>query len=193
MTNCCEPRNKDNKKEGFWQGIIYGLAPHTFCILFVIFSILGTTAGLAFLKPFLLKPYFFHFLLALSFIFATISAIISKRKQLSYFLILYGATILINLMLFFVIFPATANFNLKSVKLAASNFLAAKTEKTAGESFTLQVAIPCSGHASLITWELKKLDGVNDVRFRAPNFFDVRYDINKISKEKITDFAKNIL
>ena len=52
-------------------------------------------------------------------------------------------------------------------------------------AITLKVAIPCSGHASLIINELKKLQGVSNVEFRSPNYFDVRYDSTKVSKQEI--------
>lgn len=50
---------------------------------------------------------------------------------------------------------------------------------------TLKVAIPCPGHAYLIENGLKNLQGVSSVDFRFPNYFDVRYDSTKISKQEI--------
>lgn len=52
---------KDPKSKGFLLGILYGLAPHVFCILFIVFATLGTTTATTFLKPSLLNPYFFIF------------------------------------------------------------------------------------------------------------------------------------
>src|SRR4030043_501884 len=120
--NCCEKDAPVKEKRGFLSGIAYGLVPHTFCILFVVFSVLGVTTATAFLKPFLLNPYFFYILIAISFVFATIAAMIylkksailsfeGVKKKRKYLLILYGTTISINLLLFMVIFPITANLN----------------------------------------------------------------------------------
>jgi copper chaperone CopZ len=49
----------------------------------------------------------------------------------------------------------------------------------------LGVDIPCSGHAPLISDELKKIDGVSSVQFSLPNVFDVKYDSSKASKQQI--------
>ena len=76
--SCCQPTKKQPK--GFWSGLIYGLIPHTGCIAFIIFTILGVTTATALFKPLLLSPYFFYILIALSFIFATISALIYLKK-----------------------------------------------------------------------------------------------------------------
>jgi copper chaperone CopZ len=53
----------------------------------------------------------------------------------------------------------------------------------------LKVNIPCPGHAGLITGELKKVPGVELVKFTLPNVFDVTYDPSKISKEAILGIA----
>jgi hypothetical protein len=52
-------------------------------------------------------------------------------------------------------------------------------------SLKLSVAIPCSGHASLITGEIKSLSGINSVQFSLPNIFDVKYDPTKTTKQQI--------
>lgn len=184
--SCCQPKIK--KEKGFINGLIYGLLPHTFCILFIIFSVFGATSVTFFLKGFLLNKNFFYYLIALSFFFATLTAIIYLKKNgvlsfigvkrsLSYLLILYGTTVGVNLLLFLVIFPATANFSLKkdSIKGVSAN----------QSAITLQVDIPCSGHAPLISSELKKLNGVEEIKFRLPNFFDVYYNLQLTSEEKI--------
>ena len=49
---------------------------------------------------------------------------------------------------------------------------------------TLKVDIPCPGHASLIQGYLIKA-GVSEVKFKAPNLFDVYYDQSRISKDQI--------
>lgn len=63
----------------------------------------------------------------------------------------------------------------------------------------LQVAIPCPGHAPLISEELRSVQGVVDVIFSYPNYFDVTYDartsleeilsldIFTVYKAKVTD------
>jgi copper chaperone CopZ len=50
---------------------------------------------------------------------------------------------------------------------------------------TIKVSIPCEGHVSLISSELKKLDGVSTVTYLGAFKFKINYDSAKISKEKI--------
>ena len=71
--------------------------------------------------------------------------------------------------------------------ISGKEFITGKaTENNANTNLlTIQVAIPCPGHASLIINELKKLNGVNNVDFRFPNYFDISYSPEKISKEEI--------
>ena len=68
---CCGPK-KEGK--GIMQGVVYGLIPHTGCIAFILFTVLGVSAATAFFKPLLMNRYFFYFLMLLSFVFASISA-----------------------------------------------------------------------------------------------------------------------
>lgn len=189
--NCCEKPKETKKEKGFLKGILYGLAPHTVCIAFVIFTILGATTATALLKPLLLNPYFFYILIGLSFIFATISAIFylkrngilsfpGIKKKWRYFSILYGATIFVNLLFFMVIFPMVANLNLNPFRQSA-----ALIETSVSSSLTLKVDIPCPGHAPLITTELLKINGVKEVKFSFPNLFDVKYNSLKTSKEEM--------
>ncbi len=79
--NCCEKPKETKKEKGVLKGILYGLAPHTFCIAFIVFTVLGATTATALLKPLLLNPYFFYILIGLSFIFATISAIFYLKRN----------------------------------------------------------------------------------------------------------------
>ena len=58
---------------------------------------------------------------------------------------------------------------------------------TSGSEFTLDVDIPCSGHAQLILNELYSVEGVLDVRFRQPTLFDVTYDPSITSEDEIQD------
>lgn len=191
---CCEEKNKALK-----SGILYGIVPHIGCIAFILFSIFGVTSATFLFKSLLLNSYFFYLLIALSIAFATISAFIYLRRKTSlpsdgvsgikprislsaikkewkYIATLYSTTILINFLLFMVIFPLTAN-----ISFATKNTITANSTSV----LTLQVDIPCSGHAPLVTDELRKLDGISDVKFRFPNYFDVSYNDNKLSKDEI--------
>jgi hypothetical protein len=189
--SCCEKEQPKTDKKGFWSGILYGIMPHTFCIAFIIFTILGTTVATTLLKPLLLNPYFFYILVGISFLLATVSAIIylkrngtlsvvGAKKSWKYLSILYGTTIAVNLILFMVIFPLTAN-----IKPLNASVLGSTSQNLKTESLTLEVQIPCTGHAPLITGELNKIQGVQKIEFRSPNLFDIVYDPQKTSKEKI--------
>jgi len=183
---CCKIDNNSDKK-GFLKGIIYGLLPHTFCIAFVVFSVIGATTFTVIFKNVLLIPYFFHLLVAISFVFATISAVFYLKSKNSfsfpgikskwkYLTILYSVTILVNLSMFFVVFPVLANIDYNKI-----------TEQQTGlKDLSLSVEIPCSGHSFLIISELKKVNGVSDVRFTMPNIFEIKYDASLTSVEKIT-------
>jgi copper chaperone CopZ len=189
--NCCESKPKENK--GLISGIIYGLIPHAGCIAFIIASVLGVTAATEFFKPLLLNPYFFYILIALSFTFATISSGLYLRKndllssngvkkKWKYLSTMYGSTIGINLLLFMLIFPLLANVSTASP--TTGNLIGASSLNNLS-SIKLQVDIPCSGHAPLISDEIKKLDGISSVQFNLPNAFDVSYDSSKTSKQQI--------
>ncbi len=165
------------KSNNILQGIMYGLIPHIGCIVFIIGSILGVTLFTQMFKPLLMSRYFFYILLLISFGFATLSSFLYLRKngflslkgmkrEWKYLLSMYSSTILVNLLLFMVIFPMLVNASPSK-----------NTFNTAGlQTIKLQVDIPCSGHASLISDELKKLNGVQGVKFNLPNIFDVSYD-----------------
>ncbi|TET84220.1 MAG: hypothetical protein E3J36_01890 [Candidatus Nealsonbacteria bacterium] len=162
----------------------------------------------------MLNPYFFYILIVISLVFATFSAIFYFKQQgfislsrisdgleisflpsgikrkWKYLLTLYGTTISINLLLFMIIFPIAANIS------SGSTFTAALVGAFGGDSgeiqlsdsdslLTLKVNIPCPGHAPLIIGELKEVNGVEGVRFKFPNLFDVGYESEKTSKEKI--------
>jgi hypothetical protein len=190
-TSCCstqEIQNTSDRPKGFWSGLMYGLIPHTGCIAFIIFTILGVSTATAFFKPLLMSRYFFHGLIALSFVFATISAIIYLKKanllslegmkrKWKYLSVLYGTSIGINLILFLLIFPMAANLTSGSPTGAVSGTNIAE--------ITLKVDIPCPGHAPLISEELKTINGVNLVKFKFPNYFDVKYDSSITSQKEI--------
>ncbi len=61
------------------------------------------------------------------------------------------------------------------------------TIATGEQELTLEVDIPCPGHASLITQELYTIDGVVDVKYRLPDLYDITYDPTVTSEEEIKD------
>jgi len=202
--SCCESNRggKQPGKKGVLDGILYGLVPHAGCIAFLLLTLAGATTAAALFKPLLMSPYLFQGLIALSFIFATISAAIylKNRGLLSvegaalkwkYLSVLYGTTIAVNLVMFFIVFPFAANLGTgapATTAFAATQTLQANATaapKPADSLVTLEVAIPCSGHAPLITSELKKINGVTGVNFRYPGVFDVYYDQTKTSTTEI--------
>ncbi len=232
LPDCCKSKNEDGKgreggegkKSGALSGIVYGLVPHAGCIAFIAASILGVTVATEFFKPLLLNPYFFYGLIALSLVFATLSAALYLRKNghlsaagakrsWKYLSVLYGSTLAVNLLLFMVIFPLAANFafapsanavdayqppesgacGLQDAQATLSAACAAGVSgagaalqtQTVLAKLTLQVDIPCPGHAPLISGELKKLPGVRSVTFRFANFFDVEYDSSKTTQADI--------
>ena len=106
--DCCTNKTEE-RKGGFLKGLGYGLMPHIFCIAFVVFTVLGSTVATTLLRPLMLNSYFFYLLIALSFAFATISAIIylkrdgtlsfmGMKRKWKYLTILYGTTVSVNLL-----------------------------------------------------------------------------------------------
>jgi copper ion binding protein len=188
-----DSKEVSKKKTGVWQGIAYGIMPHTACIAFVVGSVLGVTFLTQFFKPLLLNPYFFHILIVISLGFATVSSILylrnngllssagAKRKW-KYLSTMYGSTIGVNLLLFLIIFPLLANVSIASQPVTSS----AGTNSLDLSSMKLSVDITCSGHAPLITQELKTINGVEDIKFSLPNIFDVKYDSAKTTQQQIT-------
>ena len=108
----------------------------------------------------------------------TTAGIKHKWKYLS---TMYGSTIGVNILLFLVVFPLLANV---SFAQTTGNFQALADAGSLSE-LTLQVDIPCSGHASLITGEIKSLAGITGVKFSLPNTFEVQYDSGTVTKEQI--------
>ena len=190
QSDCCQKIDK-KESQAFGSGIVYGLIPHIGCIAFIVFTVLGVTTAVSFFKPILLNPYFFYILVGLSFIFATVSAAIylnrnglfsisGIKRKWKYLSTLYGSTIVINILIFLVIFPFATNFI--SNRAAVNKLLATQGSQT---TINIQVSIPCPGHAPLITEELNKIDGVNKIEFKFPNTFVIHCDFSKTSKEKI--------
>jgi len=183
--SCCTTET-NKKSKGILPGILYGLLPHSFCIAFAIFSIIGAVTATAFLKRFLLIPNFFYLLVLFSLILSTVSSIIylkksdcicisGIRRKWKYVITLYLSTIMVNVLMFFVVFPALANITQKNA--------ATLGEKSA--SFSLNVQIPCTGHAPLIIDEIKKDSGVQSVEFNTPDIFKIKYNPNETSPKKI--------
>lgn len=180
--NCCESSNAN--ESGVKTGLIYGLLPHTGCIAFLVFTVLGVTAAASAFAPLVANSAFFYGLILMSFIFTTVSAMIYlvRRKLLTfagiqkkwrYLATMYGTTMAVNLLLVFVVFPAVAG---AGSNYSGSSLTGASINTIGGVSkLTLQVAIPCAGHAPLITGELKKVSGVSSVSFKSPNVFEIGY------------------
>jgi copper chaperone CopZ len=187
LPSCCQPKNND-KAKGIRQGILFGLIPHAGCIAFVLASVLGLTVAASVFKPLLMKSYFFYGMIILSLVFASFSALLYLRKQggvktaknhKGYLAILYGSTIGISALLYFVVFPLVASATLAGATGAAV------TNLQGMQTVTIKVAIPCEGHASLIVGELKKVSGVTNVQYIPSSTFKVYYDVSKTTKEKI--------
>lgn len=88
------------------------------------------------------------------------------------FILIIGLIIVISFIFFFS-FRTTGN---------VSNEI---QDSSLGNSIKLKVNIPCQGHAGLIIAELKKISGVQSVKFFSPNFFQVNYDPNQTTELEI--------
>ena len=206
--SCC---SSNVKKKGDGSGIVAAglssLIPHAGCIAFIAFSLLGVAAGAAFLKPLMLNGTLFYALIVLSFLATTIAgAFYLKRRQAlsprgikqswKYLSLMYSITIGVNLFLFLVAFPAAANaisatpapatVNQNTQALSAGVNSANQNPVSTTSEVQLRVNIPCSGHASLIIGEIKKLPGIIDVKFSNPNIFTITYDSSKVTAKQIT-------
>lgn len=194
--------NTKSRNKTFLQGVAYGIIPHIGCIAFIIGSILGVTVLMQFFKPLLMNRYFFHILILISLLFATLSSawylknngflsFKGARRKWKYLLTMYGSTIGINLILFMVLFPLLANVSASpgasgvtgNVLVGADNN--GNKISTTLSTIKLKVDIPCPGHAPLISGELKTLSGVAGIQFSFPNVFDVQYDSTKTTKQDI--------
>jgi hypothetical protein len=196
--DCCKPVEKKGK--GLVAGVLYGLIPHTFCIAFILLSVIGATAAATLLRSILLVPYLFQMMIGLSLGFATLSAVIYLRRlgylsldgartKWRYLSLLYGTTIAINLLLFLVVFPVLANANPRvqsqGIPADSQTITAPAAQSAETRHISLDVAIPCSGHASLIKGDLLSLKGVLGVRFDLPERFVVDYDPLQVAPEQI--------
>ncbi len=221
LPDCCKAKNesKEGEKKGALNGVVYGLVPHAGCIAFIAASVLGVAVATEFFKPLLLNPYFFYGLIALSLVFATLSAALylkrngslsmaGAKRSWKYLSVLYGTTVGVNLLLFIIVFPLAANMvtsvnadqppvqgvcGLQAAQSAACSAGVSGASLSQSSSaalgtlakLTLQVDIPCPGHAPLISGELRKLPGVRSVNFRFANYFDVEYDSSKTTQADI--------
>ncbi len=187
LSSCCKPK-KDYKGNNVFLGILYGLIPHIGCIMFIIGAILGSTILLQFFRPVLMSRNIFYYLILISIGFATLSSFfyLRKNKCLSfkgiknkkvYLSIMYGSTVGINLVLFFLIFPMIANIT--------GNVSAEEIINNDLSILNIKVDIPCPGHAPLITNEVKTVEGVKGSEFSFPNNFEVYYDSSLTNEQEI--------
>lgn len=174
LPDCCKPKKEYHGKNVF-KAVGYALIPHVGCIAFVFAAILGTTVLMQFFKPVLMNRNIFYYLILISLGFASMSSFfyLRKNKCLSwdgvknkkgYLSIMYGSTVGVNLLLFFLIFPMLAN--------VAS---AAPSDLSGLSLMQMTVDIPCPGHAPLISNEVSGVLGVEGVEYSFPNKFDVYY------------------
>lgn len=123
MENCCKPAS--NYKKGFWTGLLFGLIPHSFCIAFLLFSVVGAASATALLNRFLLIPHLSLFLLISSLLLATLSAFIYLKRtggyspamiksKWKYLLSLYGSIAVVNIIVIFIVLPALSNAQVKA-------------------------------------------------------------------------------
>lgn len=181
--SCCQPADHSST---LGKGILFGLLPHSFCLAFIVFSSFGVVSATSFFRGWLLNPYFFPILVIVSFALSLLSSglYLWQNQSLSlsglknhsrYLTILIVSIVSINLLFFLVVFPIAANFSFKNTNNISQAGLL---------NLTLQIKIPCSGHAPLIIDELGKSPGVIDVKYRFPNYFDIKYS-SETSAEKI--------
>ncbi len=186
--DCCDnSEKKRDKKDGIGKGIFYGIIPHLGCLGFIIFSILGVTVATTVFRFILMTPYLLHILIGLSLILATFSLVIYLKRidkfsfsglleKKGYATALYGTTLAVNLLFFLVIFPAVAGID-------SGVDVGSLSADTSGK--ILQVDIPCEGHSFLINNELNQVNGVENVEFSSPNYFEVFYNKEKVDLEEI--------
>ncbi|MEI8339410.1 MAG: hypothetical protein WCF94_01975 [bacterium] len=182
---CVEP--KPNLKKGLLSGLIYGLIPHSFCLAFALFSMIGAVTASVILKKALLIPNIFSYLIIISFTLATLSIYFYLKKtdclcrsgikeNWKYILTVYTSTILISLVFFYGVIPVLANVRTGDI-----------TNQQNNNQISLKVAIPCSGHSFLIMDEIRKNVGVTYVKFVYPDIFKVTYDPQKTTPKDIED------
>jgi hypothetical protein len=182
-TDCCSTNTE--ARSGAWRGFLFGLIPHTVCLSFLVFSVLGATGAMVVAKELLMVPHLFVWVFLSSSGFAAVASLLylRKTKMLSwrgaaskwkYLASVFVATIATNLFFIQILFPAAVNLQRPTEAMAAD--LA---------EVTLVAEIPCTGHAALIIDEVKNDPGVADVLFRSPGVFVIRFDAAATSPEQI--------
>jgi len=202
---CCH----DNIDSGAKSGIIYGIIPHSFCIIFIVCSVFGITAGSQLLRPIMLLPYFIPILIGVSLLFASIAAIIYLKKtgNLSkagvirkkiYLLTLFGSIIIVNVTFFKYIMPIMGGMETRE-KVDLLNNVGETCDSgpvcvlsdlqegsyVGADILMIEVDIPCPGHAFLVREDIEKLPGISDVAFQSPNIFSVTYNPSLIGRDDI--------
>jgi hypothetical protein len=111
--------------------------------------------------------------------------LIGIKNNRNYLLSMFFITISTNLVIFYLIFPATSKFNNKpvSAKTTVQQVSLAQDQKIG--VLDISVDIPCSGHSFLIQSEVKKLQGIKSVDYSLPNKFKITFDKKLLTKEKI--------
>jgi hypothetical protein len=184
--SCCVDVKAKCQKQGIGWGILCGFFPHTFCIASIIFSVIGAAMANTYLRRILLIPNFFSFLILFSLLIASFSAATYLKKidclcisgiksKWKYLTALYSSTIIVNLAMFFIIFPVLANIN--------SNQLSGDVINSA--ELSMRVELPCTGHAPLVMEEIKKNRSIQGVKFTAPDTFQIKYNPQETSPAKI--------
>lgn len=167
------------------KGIIYGLIPHCTCFLFILFTLIGITTISGFLKLFLTNALFPYIFIGISVSLPLITTYFYLKKESSlsfnglknnykYIVTLFSTVLIINLIVVKIIFPTIINYN------NTNEVKGLQTSK-----ITLEVDIPCPAHAFLIIEELQDINGITNVQYRLPNFFDISYSQEKIDIENI--------
>lgn len=191
---CCR-RVEGRRGAGLLRGLFYGLVPHTFCILFIVFSVAGATMASTLVSRVLYVPYLFEIVVALSLASAGISGLLYLRRngllswrgarlRWRYLGGMFGATLAVNLLFFWVVFPAVANLDL-SPRAAAQAPAAGDADVAALASATLRVAIPCPGHAPLVIGALRDAAGVRSARYDGADLFRVEYDAGATTLDEV--------
>lgn len=84
-------------------------------------------------------------------------------------------TIITNILVAYLVIPALANGPDKQIETETNQLV-----------FTsIEVQIPCPGHAPLIIDELNKIYGIKKVSFKTPRTFGITYNTKETSLENI--------
>lgn len=185
---CC---NKNKNSQGLGAGLLWGIFPHSFCLMAIFFSTIGAITLNTFFKKILLINHFFEFLISISLLLATLTCVIYLKKnqcfcrskiksKWRYILTVYSTTILTNLLFFFIVLPILVNAqNSQNPKIL-------NTETNLSQ-LSLEIQLPCTGHATLISDEIKQNFQIENITFNEPNVFSIIYDPTKTSPDKILE------